>query len=234
MTTPGFPDYARLSQSGNKQLAFINGGNLTNGQQLFRGYVGSWPYLAMFINMGATVDFAKFIVNYYSDSTFGIIVGFRFSIRWGAQFSSVVYGNMSDWATVQVFTQSTNPIPIGQFGVYATQGYTPTLAVDSLDVPLLFEHFSVPAATTSEFNIQHVHPGKARFLVNSAATSWQVKFRYYDWGTNSIQTMYQTQTFGVPTSTSEDFPQLDAPCYVDFVNNDAAAKTFIGCLLVEA
>jgi hypothetical protein len=161
------------------------------------------------------------------------IVGFRFAIRQGAQFSGIVYGNMSDWMTVEIVTQSGNPIAVNEFGLYGTTGYSPSLAVDSLDVPLLFQHVTIPATTTSEFLIQHVHPGKTRFLLNSAATSWQVKFRYYDYNTNSIQTMYQTQTFGVPTSISEDFPQLDAPCYVDIVNNDAAPKTFIGCILAE-
>lgn len=233
MTTPGFPDYARLSQTGNRQLCFFFGVNFTNGQILFQGYVGSWPYTDVFMDLGATADSLRVEMIYYSDKTMSVVVGFRFAIRQSGQFSSVCYGNVSDWMKIQVHTQSGNPIAIQVFGAYATQGYSPGMSVDSLDVPLMFIHVTIPAATTSEFGMIHVHPGPARFLVNSAATSWQIKFRYYDYNTNSIQTMYQSQVFGVPTSDDLDFPLLDAPCFVDIVNNDAAAKLFIGCILTE-
>lgn len=233
MTTPGYPDYARLSQAGNRRLAFISGGSIANNQVLFSGYVGSWPYTSIALNIGATADAIKILMQYYSDNTFTNQVGFRFIIRNGAQFSSICYGNLSEWMLIFAVTQSGNPIPIVNFGVYGTEGYAPREALDSMDVPLLRVTSSVPAGTTQQFAIQHVHPGNARLLVFSAATSWNAQMFYYDYGSNSILQLYQQTLFGAAGTYEGDYPQIDAPMYVSLRNAGAAAATMTATVLAK-
>lgn len=233
MTTPvGYPDYTRLSRAGQQQLFFTTS-NVTNGQKLFQGYVGSWPFTVIFALFQGSTDFIRIEMIYFSDSTFTTQCGFRFAVRTGAQFSAICYGNMSDWLLVQVHTQSTNPMPTFEFGIYATTQYTPNIGMDSMDVPLIFMRSTVAATSTVELLIAHVRPGNARYLINSAATSWQWKLRYYDWNTNTITTCAQSQTFGVPTTVEGDAPMIDAPMYIDLINNDAAARLFLGSLLTD-
>lgn len=233
MSTPGYPDYTRYARAGNQQLCGFFNTTFPNNMQVFKGYVGSWPYTCVFMDLGTTADSARFQMIYYSDATFTQIVGFRYSIRQSGQFSSVCYGNMSDWLLIQMTSQAGTAIPIQVFGAYATEGYSPVIAQDSMDVPIFNVHTTIAATTTVETGMTHVHPGPGAMIINSAATSWQWKVRYYDYNSNSIITIAQSPTLAGPGNAQFDCPLLDAPMFLDLVNNDAAGKGFIACLLME-
>lgn len=229
----GYPDYTRIARAGNQQLYFT-ATSIPNNLQLFKGYVGSWPYTIIFCDMGSTTDNIRIEMLYYSDATFTTQVGFRYSIRTGANFSCISYGNISDWMILQAHTKSGASFPVVTFGVYATMGASAQYELDSTDVPLANIRFTVSANSTAEFQILHVHPGNARFIMNSAVTSWQWKLRYFDYGSNAITTIAQSPTLTTATTIAEDLPQIDAPMYIDLVNSTAAAGLFLGTLLSKS
>lgn len=231
MTTPGYPDYTRFSRSGNQQLCGFFSTSFTSGQQLFKGYVGSWPYTAVFMDIGASADFARFEMIYFSDSTFTLQVGFRFSIRTGGNFSSICYGNMSDWLIIQVHTKSGNPIAIQVFGAYATEGYSPVSAQDSIDVPLITASQVVGAGSTVVFNIVHVHPGVARMLAVGSGATWAVGLFYYDYTAGAFTQLHFTTNFAAAGIYESDWSTLDAPMQVKLFNGSAGAFN-MSCSLV--
>jgi hypothetical protein len=71
-------------------------------------------------------------------------------------------------------------------------------------------------------------------LITSGATSWSIKFRFYEYISNSIITIFTSNTFAAPGVYESDWPMIDAPMTVGLTNNDAAAKSFTVAWLSEA
>lgn len=229
MTTPGYPDYTRIVRAGNQNL-FVAGATLANGANIYRGYVGSWPYTIIFCDMATTTDFMRIRMQYYTDNTFTTLLGFRYSIRGSANFSCLSYGNMSDYLSVFIDTKSGNPIPVQTFGIYATMGTSEQIMLDSNDVPLLFFSGTVAASTLQQVPILHVHPGLAKLKMKSAGASWQPWLYYYDWGSGAYVSLIGGPQFAAAGTYETDFPQIDAPMQVGLQNLTAAGVSMFATL----
>lgn len=222
----GYPDYTRLSRSGGVLLCSATG-NITNLQQLFRGYVGNFPYVALTASLGVTAQFASIDLIWYSDNTFTTSVGFRRVIRTSSQFSETQYVNLSDWLLVQVETSLGTPFNFVWFSVYGCQAPGTTYQLVSADVPMFTATQSIPATSTMSFVPQHVQPGNAEFFLQTVVANWFVNLLYYDWNAfgYTLYRQYNSATYGL--NVNEVFPCLDTPTRIDVHNGDASNRTFV-------
>ena len=232
MSSEGYPDYTRLSRSGGVLLGSATG-NINSLQQLFKGYVGNFPYVAVTISVGVSADFASVNLLWYSDSTFTTLVGFRRVIRSSGQFSETQYVNLSDWLLFYVETKSGAAMPFGFVSAYGCQAPGNNVQLVSTDVPMWSTVSSVPATTTDQFVIPHVQPGAAHFTLQTVAASWFVNVNYYDWGAGAYTLFRQFNSTKYVSDISEDLPCLDSSIRIDIHNGDAAAKTFVSAWLSD-
>lgn len=223
--TVGYPDYARLALEGGFTL-FAATGNVTNNTTLFKGYVGNWPYVNVACSCGSTSDFLQIAMQYYSDSTFTTLVGFRNAIRFGGQFSLTQYANMSDWLLFFINTKSNNPYPFGQLTLFATVGQATPVIIPSLDVPV-FQKAKIFTASEVDMDVPgHVSPGNMQLNFFTAATDWNLTIRHYDYGSNAYLADWQTSQATSPNAFTMNWPQGDYPIRLDVTNNDAASRNF--------
>lgn len=222
----GYPDYARLSNSGGF-LLYSSDTGVPEFTTLYKGYIGSWPYLNLFTNCDNTTDFARVQILYSSDNTFSDIVGFRYAIRQSGSIASTQYANLTDWVHVFYDSISGNQFPFLEFSVYGTQGYAEQRQLASLDVPITRFSQIVPASTTVFGPIQHIQPGAADLQIQSAVATWSVTVNYYDYASAAFLS-YASFTQGVaPTGGSFSVPMPDAPCQLQVNNGSAAAGRII-------
>lgn len=222
----GYPDYERLARSGGF-LLYNASGNLPQLTTLWSGYVGNFPYLNIVINCNSSTDFIQVRTEYYSDSTLTTLVGFRYALRTGSNFSIVQYANISEWAKVSFASQSGNAFPFISFTVFGAQGPAGQIAVSSTDAPIIDNNALIPATTTQTFFNSHVQPGAATFMVQTAATAWNINISRYDWTTNSYLLRMQLSNAIAVQGGMFDLPMLDAPYKFDIHNSDAAARAFL-------
>lgn len=226
MTTPGYPDYTRLSRSGGVELASATG-NLTNLQQIFNGYVGNFSHVAVTILLNASTDFTSVDLIWYSDNTFTQVVGFRRLIRTGGQFSETLSVNQSDWLRLQVETKSGAAMSFQFLSIYGCQAVGDQFMLASMDVPLIGQTTSVPAASTVNVVPAHVQPGPAFFTLQTVAASWFVNVNYYDWNAGAFTLYRQFNSAAYVNNIGETFSCLDTPQQFQIHNSDAAAKVFV-------
>jgi len=226
MTTPGYPDYTRLSRTGGVELGAASG-NISNLQQIYKGYVGNFAYTAVTINTNVSADTTSVDLTWFSDSTFTQVIGFRRLIRNGSQFSETQYVNLSDWMIFQVETLSGSPMPFLWISAYGCQGPGDQISLVSTDVPILATTISVPATSTTQLVTTHVQPGDALFTLQTVAVSWFVNINYFDWGSAAYKLLRQYNSTTYVADINQDLPMLDAPYRIDVHNGDAAAKVFV-------
>lgn len=224
--TVGYPDYTRVTRAGGYLLYGVVNLTPPYNSPLFSGYVGNWPYLTVALNVNSTTDFVKVIIAYYSDNTFTNLIGFRYLIRAGANFSVTQYANLTEWCRVWYLTQSGNPVNFLGFSVYATSDPATTNQLVSGDVPAFNFIGSVAANTIFSDLAGHVQPGPGIIQIFSSATAWTVQIQYYDFGTAAYETIaYWDETVNAHV-VEADVGLIDAPLQVVMTNNDAAARTF--------
>jgi hypothetical protein len=226
MPASGYPDYTRLTRSGGIELGAATG-NITNLQQIFKGYVGNFSYVALTTNVDVSADFASVDLIWYSDSTFTTSVGLRRCLRTGSQFAETQYVNLSDWLLVQVETKSGAAMPFIWISAYGCQSAGDQYALTSNDVPLLGQTSSIAAATTISVTPQHVTPGSAFFTLQTVAASWFVNVNYYNWNTGAYTLLRQYNSTTYIVNIGERLSCLDTPYRFDVHNGDAAAKSFV-------
>lgn len=229
----GYPDYARLSLEGGYTL-YSATGNVTNNVQLFRGYVGNWPYINLSTSCGSTTDFTQIAMQYFSDSTFSTMVGFRNAVRFGGQFALTQYANMSDWLIFFLNTKSNNPYPFNDLSLFATVGQGTPIIMPSLDVPV-FEKAKIFTASEADQDVPgHINPGTMQLNFFTAATDWNLTIRHYDYGSGGYQADWQTSQATSPAAFVMDWPQGDYPIRLDVTNNDAASRNFQYSLMTKS
>lgn len=225
--TIGYPDYARLSQQGGTELYAANNITPPENTILFKGYVGSWPYVNLITNIPATAEVASFKVQYFTDATFSTLVGQHRCTRTSLNFGYTQYANMSPFMTFFYVTLSGNPIPISQLNLYATteQGNPQSLADVSEGILAGVE--SISASTTSTHFAALINPGSTIFQLQTAAVNWFVNISYLSFDQNGYLLIKQFNSSKYVSDVQETFPMLDAPYKVQVTNNDAAAKSFV-------
>ena len=221
----GYPDYQRLSLAGGYELYSATNKTITQNVVLFQGYVGTWPYLNIDLDVNGGTDHVQVFVSYFSDATFSNNVGFRYLTRAGNSFSSTQVANLSAWAQVGYHSKSGGNVNFNNFGVYATTGPVAGNNLQSQYKPVAYLNESVGAGSTAITDPSFVIPGPAVFSVSATGTTWYAELRYYDWDTDSIllithidQTIYAkggVWTVGLP----------DAPVEIALHNGDSADKT---------
>lgn len=223
MSTPGYPDYARLSAQGGFQL-FAVSGTVNSGAILFQGYVGSWPYVNVHTNVNVSADACQVTLVYYSDNTFTTQVGFRVATRIGSSFASTQYSNLSPWLKFYVVSVSGNPMPFLALGLYGTTGYADQKQLASLDVPLLSDNPTIPATSTQSYLLQHVEPGDGVMTYSGPAASWFINVWYWDIGTAGYKLYAQFLSSWNGAGGNWRLPIIDAPPRVDVHNGDGVAN----------
>lgn len=222
----GYPDYARLSEQGGFQL-FGTSGNIANEHVLFSGWVGSWPYLNLFVDCNSSADACRIAIAYYTDSTFGTQAGFRYAIRNGASFSITQYANLSPWVIISVETESGNPFPFLEIAAYASIGVADQVSLSSLDVPIFGGIVNINAGITNVIDFDHIQPGNAVFTIQTQLTDWFVYIEYFDYGSDSWIRIYQIGPESAAGSFSFTWPMLDAPHRITAKNSSATNGSFV-------
>lgn len=222
----GYPDYARLSRSGGVQLYSATGIAPPYFTELFQGYVGLWPYVTLATTVGASADTALIDINYCSDSTFLVQIGFRRIIRAGGSFGVTQYANLSEWMQFYYSTISGMPIIFNELSLYGSDGYATQFNLTSLDVPIFQFNGSVAATTLVNETIQHIQPGPAKLYINTALTTWVINVQYFDYGTNTWLTLAVFNNTKNGTGGVFDMPMIDTPMRLQLDNTTAAAGTF--------
>lgn len=223
--TVGFPDYARLSQQGG-YLLYGNSGNINQNQILFEGYVGTWPYVNMATNFGASTDFAQMNLVYFADETFNDVIGFRYAIRAGASFAMTQYANLTPWLRFYYESKSGLAMPFTNLALYASQGIANQWQLASMDVPILSLDQSIGANTTATVDINHIQPGPGNINMFTGAASWFININRYDWGSAGYVFDSTVNSAKYGQALSVDLPMIDAPYQFQIHNGDSVAQTF--------
>lgn len=230
--TVGYPDYQRLTRSGGYLLYGVSNVSPPYGVVLFQGYVGNFAYLTLGLNVNSSTDYMKVVINYFTDSTFTVNVGFRYVIRGGSEFSVTQYANLSEWAQIYYFTKSGNAMPMLSFVLYGSDSPGNQAQLVSNDVPIYQSNSSIAAGATPTAITQHVQPGNGLLSVSSVVTPWYCELQYYDYGSGAfILLVHIDQTI---SASGGVFPVglPDVPIQLALHNGSAAAG-FIRLSLVS-
>ncbi len=193
---------------------------------LFSGYVGAWPYLIISADLAAGGDTARITINYYSDSTFNQLVGFKYVIRQGGAFSSTQYANLSEWCKIYYETKSGNPMTFTVLGIYGASSPANQMQLVSLDVPIYQLDQSVAAATSVTATPIHVQPGPGVLAVFTNAAVWFLTLAYFDYGANAFLRVLQIDNTVAAKGGVFQIAMLDTPMQIVIHNTDASAETF--------
>lgn len=223
----GYPDYARLSQQGGTQLYAANNITPPENTILFKGYVGSWPYVNLITNIPATAEIAQFKMQYFNDATFTTLVGQHRCTRTNLNFGYTQYANMSPFMQFFYVTESGNPIPISQLNLYATTAPGNAQSLYDVSEGILVGTESIAASTTSTHFPPLINPGATTFQLQTAGVNWFVNVSYFSFDQNGYILYKQFNHNKYVSDIQETFPMLDAPHKVSVTNSDAAAVTFV-------
>lgn len=214
MPGQGYPDYTRLSRSGGYLLYGIAGAppRFTN---LFRGYVGAFPYLTLVTSTDVSADFARIQMNWSPDSSFGSVVGFRYVIRGGSNLAITQYANVTDWLDIFYDTKSGNQFPFTEFSLYGSQAPATQSQLASLDVAIVSTNQPVAANGIATLNPLHIQPGNAQILVSPGNTTWFVNIFNYDYTSGAYILDGQLHSSWAGAGGSFSVPMLDAPYKID-------------------
>lgn len=225
--TEGYPDFQRLSRSGQYQIYYGNAVAPPVATPFFEGYVGNFPFINSFQLMGASTDYAQITFAWYSDSTFTTSIGFRVANRGGNNAAYAQYANLSDWLAVYYHTQSGNPMTFNELSLYGTQQPSEPRQLASHDTAMYSFAGNINASTENTIAITKIIPGKGLFNMYAGATSWFANFNYYDYGSNSFLNYYSvTHNSFTDSSCHIELPILDTPLQFQVSNQDAAARQF--------
>jgi len=223
MSTPGYPDYARLSQSGGK-LLYGNYGTVPVNTVLFKGYVGDCPYVNFFCSTQNTGDFCKILFQWYTDDTFTTQVAYKYAIRGAANLGTTQYANLTPWLLVFYVSVSGNNFPFYAFSVYGAQGPAGANQLNSLDVPVGFYSATIPATTAETQTFSHVQPGAALLSGQFFGGNWLVALQYYDYGSATWLDISYLDNTGYGDGFNVSVGLLDTPMRLYLNNRNAAAE----------
>jgi hypothetical protein len=225
--TIGYPDYARLSQDGGTQLYAANNISPPENTVLFKGYVGSWPYVNLITNCNSTVENAQFKMQYFNDATFTTLVGEHHCTRASLNFAYTQYANMSPFMQFFYVTETGNPFPISQLNLYATTGKADSKSLYDLSEGILVGTESIAASTTSTHFPVLINPGRTTFQLQTAGASWFINVLYFSFQQNGYILYKQFNSAKWGQDVQVEFPMLDAPHKVEVHNTAASATTFV-------
>jgi hypothetical protein len=222
----GYPDYARLNRSGGYLLYGVGATSPPENAILFEGYVGSFPYLNVVLNVNATSDFIRVVIAYYTDETFSTQIGFRYVIRGGGSFSVTQYANLSEWCAIFYDSISGNPVPFIQFAIYGAQSVAGQTSLVSTDVPIYQSDGLVALSSSVQVNPLHVQPGSAILGIFTTAAVWFVTVAYYDYGSATYKRMYDIDSTITAKGGTYPVSLPDAPLQLTISNTDTSDRTF--------
>lgn len=226
--TVGYPDYARLSRDGGYIFYGANPA-IPQNATLFQGYCGNWPYIDLYtgINVSEPSHY-QFYMEYYSDATFTKQIGYRIAIREPGSVTATQYGNLSEWLWFFYFSKDGSSLSASSIGLYGTTGQQEDFKLSSQDTPLMFNNSHIAAGTLATFTTQHIVPGNAQLTFLTGAASWYVQPQYYDYGSDSWQTIGQLNNSQYPNKQFVvDLPMIDAPMRLQVNNGDGVSQNFI-------
>jgi hypothetical protein len=230
MTTPGYADYARLSQAGGTELAFAIG-LVKENFIMFKGYVGAYPYVNLFLDMSTGYQPMQMLLEWYSDATFTNIVGFRFVNRVAGNLSATQYANLSPWLRVYYVTPDGSEVSFATFGLYGATAPALNNQLISNDVPLSSGAPTIAAGAIENYPAIHVQPGDAQLIVTTAASAYFFVIQYWNYSDNQYDTMYQFDQPTMGAGGSFNTPMIDAPINIRIHNEDAAAQQFTWAII---
>lgn len=228
MTTPGYPDYARLSQQGAKLLYSTGAGNITSGQSLFAGFVGAWPYVVLQTRLNAAANNAQFVMEYFSDPGLTNLVAFRRAIRNQAMEATTQYANLTPWLSFFMDTDNGAVLPVASVSLLATTGNSRQIEMASTENPVAQNSSHIAAGTLQPFSIQPLQPGNAQFSFLTGAASWYVEFDFWSYDNSTWEVLAQVNSSQYPNKQFIiDMPMFDAPMMLKINNGDAVSQNFI-------
>lgn len=226
--TVGYPDYARLSQAGGYELYSAVNSSPPENFPLFRGYVGSWPYVNLQTRIAASADFAQFGMRYYDDDTFTNLVGFRFANRGGANEATTQYANLSPWLDFRYQSISGLAMPVQSVSLYGSTAPANQFGLASMENPILQSNAHIGASTLSTFIPGPIQPGNAQLQFLTGAASWYVNVQAYSYTLNAYETLFQINNVQYPNKQFVlEVPMIDSPMALQVNNGDAASQNFI-------
>lgn len=225
MTTPGYPDYTRLSLSsgvllyGNTSVALI-------GNALFTGYVGNFQYLDTFWNKQTGTDHYTMRLDYYTDDTFATLFASQLGLRDSSSVGWKQYAPLSPWLKY-TGVPSLGSLPnTADVALYGTNAKATGGKLASTHTPFFsYLNAATPNGTTTvgTFRIQ---PGPATFNWYIGTPDWIVTVQYWNQAAAAYQDWFIAGGQGLPQQGCLAMNLPDAPTQVVITNGSGAAQDY--------
>lgn len=225
MTTPGYPDYTRLSlQTG----ILLFGGNqpFPAQQVVFQGYLGNIEYINFFWNAVGGTDNYLISIQFSPDSTFSSLIAQVISVRGGNSEGYRQYGLLSPWVTIQVTPHTGGSNTSVQMACYGCMGEISSAKLGGFDDPILAFSGSVAASTIVTQNITAIAPGRATLSIFTTATTWDIELQKWNLGAANFSTFWQVNSTKGQVQGSFNVSLPDNIMQVRIDNADAGAQSF--------
>lgn len=222
----GFPDYQRVKMASGSQL-YVASGSIPVNTELFRTYVGAYPYVNVYADLDASADTARIRLIYTDDSLGTNDVGFRYAIRQGGNFSSVQYASLGPWLYLDYLTLSGNPMSFAGLAVYGSTGPATQPQLASTDVPILEFNQNVASNAVYSQSPVHIQPGPATMMLYTTALSFTAVLYYWDYVSAAwVQVWHADNTSGI-SGVPFSMPMIDAPYKMSVNNTDSVPRGFV-------
>lgn len=225
MTTPGYPDYQRLSlQSG----ILLYGANaaITSTVVAFQGYVGNLQYINSFWNAVGGSDSYSIQLLFATDSTFTTFVSQIVAYRNGNSEGFRQFGIFTPWLKLQLVPKAGTSATVVQASFYGCMGEISAAKLGGFTKSIYDQEGSIGAGTTVTTTLTVVSPGTSVLSVFTNAAVWDLQLLAYDFPTNAFSIFFHMNSGGQQTQGQSIVAMPDSITQVKILNGDAAAKNF--------
>lgn len=222
MTQPGYPDYERVSFAAGNLFAGAQQA-FTATTEIFRGFVGSWPYINFFWDAVGGAAHQTIQVLYYADPGFTQLVAQQISVRNSNIVAYRQYAVLSPWIRIVVIPDIGTDNTQCLYAFYGTTQKCTSAKLGSLDNIFCELNSSVGAGATVSDTLVKIFPGAATLSVFSGVATSEFVINRWDQGSSSFVPIFDilglTSNFNQTTSVS--LP--DTPIQVQMINHTAGA-----------
>lgn len=221
----GYPDYARLQRYGGFELAQVSGLQ-ANGATLFTGFVGAWPYLIILTSTFTGPNYARFIITYYTDSTYSKSVGEQVFTRDKNSDVTTQYAVLGPWCKIVMNTDTAGAATLNAFNVYGSYANAGSIRLKLTEDPPWTMDQVFAAGGSATFTISHMMPGPGVFSIYAPVASWSALVSYYSLTAAGFKFYFRVDNSVAANGGTWPLPLPDTTCTV-FVHNLATVSSEI-------
>lgn len=225
--TTGFPDYARLQTFGGYELVTL-AQSIASGTTIYKGYVGTWPYLNIFTGTVTQTDYYQIKLTYYTDSTYTTMAATQSVTRSNVMSTITQRAVLGPWVKAVLTTASGNAITTSALTIYGTYGNAAGVQLHTGSEAIWQLDDSIAGGATQTYNLVTVSPGPASFHLFAPKAAWAVYISYYSWAASAWAQTHQLDDTIAAHGGVWDMPMVDAPYQVQVYNGATTAQNIVG------